>query len=99
MYNMQLETFLRVADAGSFNKAAEELYITPPAVTKQINLLEADLGVPLFIRTHRGLILTEGGKSLYQDTKYIIQYCKDSVERAKNAMEEKGASSGLVPPR
>ncbi len=38
MYNPQLETFLRVADAGSFNKAAEESYITPTAVIKQINL-------------------------------------------------------------
>lgn len=88
MYNPQLETFLRVADAGSFNKAAEESYITATAVTKQINLLEDSLGVKLFERTHRGLILTKAGKSLYQDAKYIIQYCKDSVTRAKNAMQE-----------
>ena len=89
MYNLQLETFIVVADLGSFNKAAEALYITPPAVTKQINLLENDLGLQLFIRTHRGLTLTEAGKSLYKDAKYIIQYCKDSVERAKKAMKEK----------
>lgn len=88
MYNPQLETFLRVADAGSFNKAAEESYITPTAVIKQINLLESSLDVKLFERTHRGLILTKAGKSLYQDTKYIIQYCRDSVTRAKNAMQE-----------
>lgn len=88
MYNPQLETFLRVADAGSFNKAAEKAYITPTAVIKQINLLESSLDVKLFERTHRGLILTKAGKSLYQDTKYIIQYCKDSVTRAKNAMQE-----------
>ena len=88
MYNPQLDTFLRVADAGSFNKAAEESYITPTAVIKQINLLESSLGVKLFERTHRGLVLTKAGKSLYQDTKYIIQYCKDSVTRAKNAMQE-----------
>ncbi|MBD5454262.1 MAG: LysR family transcriptional regulator [Lachnospiraceae bacterium] len=88
MYNPQLETFIRVADAGSFNKAAEESYITPTAVIKQINLLESSLDVKLFERTHRGLILTKAGKSLYQDTKYIIQYCKDSVTRAKNAMQE-----------
>ena len=43
MYNPQLETFLCVAEAGSFNKAAEKLYISPPAVIKQINLLEGDL--------------------------------------------------------
>ena len=88
MYNPQLETFLRVADAGSFNKAAEESFITPTAVIKQINLLENSLDVKLFERTHRGLTLTKAGKSLYQDTKYIIQYCRDSVTRAKNAMQE-----------
>ncbi|MDE5932684.1 MAG: LysR family transcriptional regulator, partial [Lachnospiraceae bacterium] len=88
MYNPQLETFLRVADAGSFNKAAELLYITPTAVIKQINLLESDLDVKLFERTHRGLKLTKAGISLYNDTKYIIQYCRDSVIRAKNAMQE-----------
>lgn len=88
MYNPQLETFISVADAGSFNKAAEQLYITPPAVIKQINLLETSLGLELFVRTHRGLKLTASGKSLYKDAKYVIQYCKESVERAKRAMEE-----------
>ena len=88
MYNPQLETFLRVADAGSFNKAAEESYITPTAIIKQINLLEDSLGVKLFERTRRGLTLTKAGRSMYQDAKYIIQYCHDSVIRARNAMQE-----------
>ena len=88
MYNPQLETFLRVADAGSFTKAAEELYISPPAVIKQINLLENALDVTLFERSHRGLTLTKAGRSLYQDSKYVIQYCRDSVTRARNAMME-----------
>ena len=88
VYNPQLETFLCVVESGSFNKAAEKLYISPPAVIKQINLLEESLDLQLFVRTHRGLVLTEAGKSLYQDAKYIIQYCKDSVTRAKNAMQE-----------
>ena len=88
MYNPQLETFVCVVEAGSFNKAAERLYISPPAVIKQINLLEENLDIRLFIRTHRGLQMTEAGKSLYQDAKYIIQYCKDSVTKARNAMQE-----------
>lgn len=88
VYNPQLETFIRAADAGSFNKAAEQSFITPTAVIKQINLLEADLGIQLFDRTHRGLTLTKAGKSLYRDSKYIIQYCRDSVIRAKNAMQQ-----------
>ena len=72
MYNPQLDTFLCVADAGSFNKAAEKLYISPPAMIKQINLLEERLGLQLFVRTHRGLHLTRAGWSLYHDTKYVI---------------------------
>ena len=88
MYNPQLDTFLRVAAAGSFNKAAEEMFITPPAVIKQINLLEESLGVKLFQRTHRGLVLTEAGKSMYGDAKYVIQYCNEAVARAKNSMQE-----------
>ncbi|MGN1030564.1 MAG: LysR family transcriptional regulator, partial [Butyricicoccaceae bacterium] len=87
MYNPQLETFIIVADAGSFNKAAAELFISPPAVIKQINLLEAQLDLTLFVRTHRGLKLTEAGKSLYRDAKYIIGYCRESVDRAKAAMQ------------
>lgn len=88
MYNPQLETFLRAADAGSFNKAEEESFITPTAVIKQINSLEESLGVRLFDRSHRGLTLTKAGRSMYQDARYIIQYCRDSVTRAKNAMQE-----------
>ena len=88
MYNLQLETFIRAADAGSFNKAAEELFITPPAVIKQITSLETNLDIKLFVRSPRGLTLTEAGKSLYMDARYVIQYCKESVVRARNAAEE-----------
>ena len=67
LYNPQLDTFLCVAESGSFNKAAEKLYISPPAVIKQINSLEASLGMKLFDRTHRGLVVTEAGQSIYND--------------------------------
>ncbi len=50
--------------------------------------MEKSLGVKLFDRSHRGLALTKAGRSLYQDARYIIQYCRDSVTRAKNAMQE-----------
>lgn len=88
MYNPQLETFIKVADAGSFNKAAEEMFITPTAVIKKINLLESSINVRLFDRTHRGLSLTNAGRSFYNDAKYMIQYSNESIIRAKNAMQE-----------
>ena len=86
MYNPQLDTFICVVETGSFSKAAEELYISAPAVIKQINSLENSLNLQLFERTHRGLIITEAGKSLYQDAKYLIQYSKESLIRAQEAM-------------
>lgn len=87
MYNKHLETFLQVADLGSFSKAADVLYISSTAVIKQINLLEQELGLQLFERTHRGISLTKAGRSIYGDAKYIIQYAKDSITRAHNAMQ------------
>ena len=74
--------------AQSVNHVTLDTFITPTAVIKQINLLEDSLGVKLFDRTHRGLHLTKAGHSPYQDSKYIIQYCRDSITRAKNAMQE-----------
>ncbi len=87
MYNRHLETFISVADLGSFSKAAEALYISSTAVIKQINLLEQELGLTLFERTHRGIELTKAGRSVYGDAKYLIQYSKDSLTRAHNAMQ------------
>ena len=83
MYNLRVETFIRVAEAGSFNKAAEAMYISPPAVIKQINGLEADLGVRLFDRTHRGLLLTAAGKSFYKDALRITKDFDEAVRRAR----------------
>ena len=103
MYNPQLETFIKAADAGSFNKAVEELYITPTAVIKQINLLEESLGIKVFDRTHRGLILTKAGRSMYQDAKYIVQ-CSFPMNRrlrmARVPMEIQNTSlmfCGIIP--
>ena len=79
MYNHQLDTFIVVADVGSFNKAAEKLYISANAVMKQINLFE---------RTHTGLKLTASGKSFYKDAKYIIQYSKEAITRASQIKDE-----------
>lgn len=87
MYNRHLETFICVADLGSFSKAADALYISSTAVIKQINLLEQELNLQLFDRSHRGITLTKAGRSVYGDAKYLIQYSKDSLTRAQNAMQ------------
>ncbi|MET9629764.1 LysR family transcriptional regulator [Lentzea sp. NPDC006480] len=60
----QLEVFATVARTGSFSAAARELHCTQPAVSQQMRALERQVGGPLFVRTGRGLNLTEAGRIL-----------------------------------
>ncbi len=62
----KLRIFHAVAQAGSFTHAGEELKLSQSAVSRQVSALEDDLGVPLFHRHARGLILTEQGELLYR---------------------------------
>ena len=73
MYNRHLKTFIQAADSGSFMKAAESLYVSATAVTKQINLLEEHLGLTLFKRSTQGLVLTDSGRLIYEETKKMIR--------------------------
>ena len=60
-----LKIFNEVAKEGSISKAAESLHISQPAVTQSIHTLENNLGGILFIRTPKGVILTDEGNELY----------------------------------
>ena len=62
--NFRLVVFRAVAEQNSFRKAAEELYLTQPAVSLQIKALEEDVGIQLFDRTGLHIALTEAGKVL-----------------------------------
>ncbi|ORJ32689.1 transcriptional regulator [Streptococcus oralis subsp. tigurinus] len=88
MYIQQLATFIQVAEAGSFGKAAEILFISTPAIVQQINLLEERCGFPLFNRSNRGVSLTPAGQSLYEDGKKIIALSDRALERAKQIFED-----------
>lgn len=85
MYNPLLDTFLAVADHGSFTKAAAHLYISPTAVMKQINTLEEHLNLKLIERTPSGVHLTRAGEVIYQDAKFIIDYSHKSIASANAA--------------
>lgn len=85
MYNPLLDTFLAVADCGSFTKAADKLFVTPTAVMKKMNVLEAHLNLKLIDRTPAGVDLTPAGKVIYRDAKFIMDYSKKSVAAANAA--------------
>ena len=83
MYNPLLNTFLAVADCGSFTKAADKLFISPTAVMKQINLFEAHINLKLIERTPTGVRLTPAGKVIYNEAKAIIDYSNRAIAKAK----------------
>lgn len=87
MYNPQLDSFIRVADSGSFSKAAEAMYISSPAIIQQINLLEASCGFKLFTRSNHGVKLTPAGRSLYEDARTIIRLSQNALNRARGLAE------------
>ncbi len=60
----QLRAFLTVADTGNVTRAAEVLHLVQPAVSRQIQLLEQDIGAPLFVRERHGMVLTAAGRAL-----------------------------------
>jgi len=68
----KLRVFHAVSIAGSFTKATGSLNISQSAISRQINILETELGTPLFKRVARGLILTEAGKSLQETVNTVF---------------------------
>ncbi len=93
MFDGRLETFIKVAECGSFTKAADDLYITPTAVMKQINALEKELEVTLFDRTNRGLRITKAGESFLQDARYLTEYIGRAAEKAREIYEGENRKS------
>ena len=69
----EMEALIRVVDAGSFSSAARQLHVGQPAVSKTIAQLEDRLGVRLLLRSTRGLIPTEAGRSFYARAKRSIE--------------------------
>lgn len=76
-------TFLTVAQEKSFSKTANKLFISPVSVMKQMNNLEAELNVKLFIRSHRGVTLTRAGEFLYQKVLLIKQEADEDLRQVK----------------
>ncbi len=87
----QLETFVHVAELGSFTRAANARKIAQPALSRQVRQLEVELRQSLFDRTGRGVVLTEAGKRLLAHGRVILA----QVGRALQDLEdERGAASG-----
>ena len=89
------EIFDAVARQGSFNKAAQQLHLTPSAISHAIAVMEAELGFTLFNRGKNGVTMTSYGASLYPSIRAVLnsdEALKQSIARLN------GLEKGKVPP-
>ena len=80
----QLSYFLATAEHGSFSAAARALYLTQPSISEQVRQLEGELGIALFARAGRGLVLTEAGRRFRPEAERVLA----DVDRARDAVAE-----------
>ena len=85
----RLRSFREVAEAGSLSRASDRLRLAQPALSRQVALLEAEIGLPLFTRHGRGMTLTEAGEVL-------LARVAGPMRQLEQAVEEVRALSGTV---
>lgn len=90
----QLESFIAVVDFNSFSKAAEKLFLTQPTITTHIQSLEQELGIVLFDRSNKRIMLTDSGNMLYKYATDIINlrdtalmYLSKNFEKVEGNLE------------
>ena len=79
--------FYAVANAGNISKAAKELYISQPAISKSIQKLEDSLSCKLFVRSSRGVTLTEEGELLYSYVKTAFETLSQGEQKLHRSIE------------
>ena len=96
MDTQSLQAFLAVADAQSFSRAAEQLHLTQPAISKRIATLESQVGTRLFDRIGRRIALTEAGSVLLPQARRILFSVEDSRRALANLSGQVGGKLTLA---
>ena len=81
----QVRYFVAVAEAGNLGAAARKLHISQPPITRQIHKLEQEIGGDLFVRTPKGVVLTEAGKTFLVEARSILAQTERAVSRSRSA--------------
>ncbi|MFC4624850.1 LysR family transcriptional regulator [Daeguia caeni] len=84
----KLRIFHAAAEAGSFTHAAQTLHLSQSAISRQVSALEQDVGVPLFHRHARGLILTEQGETLYRTAHDVLMKLENVRSKLAESREK-----------
>ncbi|MDY5919404.1 MAG: LysR family transcriptional regulator [Treponema sp.] len=77
----QIKYILGVAEAGSFNRASEKLFISQPSLTSSVHDAERELGFEVFNRTSRGVNATERGKDFICDAREVYSHYEDLIKK------------------
>jgi len=95
----QIRYFQRVATELSFTRAAESLHMAQPPLSRQIKMLEEEIGVELFERVGRGIRLTEAGRYFLQQTDLMLQKLSETVHATQRVgrREKRRVGIGFVP--
>ena len=89
----QLRYFVYIIDYGSLGKAAEKLFVAQPSLSQQIAKLEADVGVPLLIRSSQGVKPTAAGQAMYRHARLVLHQMEQLRQEVREGV---GAESGTV---
>jgi LysR family transcriptional regulator, glycine cleavage system transcriptional activator len=92
-----LRSFDAAARSLSFTEAGKELFLTQSAVSRQIQQIEADLGVPLFERRHRALVLTSPGQTLHRAVVDVLQRLRDATALVRTSTQARTVSMTTTP--
>jgi len=79
----QIETFVAVVRGGGFTKAGSLLHLSQPAVSRRLELLERELGAPLFERIRSGAILTEAGRTFLPHAEALLASMRDGLDSVR----------------
>lgn len=91
MEMIEIEAFVAVANTGGFTRAAAALRLSQPAISRRIELLERELGAPLYERTPGGARLTEAGRAFLPHARQLLASARDGAEAVRTlAAEEHG---------
>jgi DNA-binding transcriptional LysR family regulator len=92
----QLEIIRAIADTGSFTAAGDKLHVSQSAISRQVLLLEAELGEPVFHRIGRRIRITPAGESLLQLSRRVFQDLQDTVAAITDTQESLRGTMRLV---
>lgn len=92
-----LRYFAAVAAHGSFNRAAQKLHLTQPALSRQVKDLEEELGVPLLVRGKNAVTLTDAGERFYEEARELLARADQAIRNVRGESRNEVLRVGYAP--